>query len=87
MTRQPNYAVPTGEFIWEWIDDNDVPAAELATRLGVTHEYILELLSGKAALTANLAMALESVTGIPADHWNRLEALYQADLIRLAKLG
>jgi len=84
MARLPNYAVPTGEFIQEWMDDKGVTGADMARRLGVSAKHVSELLSGGVALTPAIAVALESVTGVPADHWSRMEALYRADLVRLA---
>lgn len=81
----PDYAVAPGEFIQEWLDENDVNAAELARRLDVTPKHVSELLSGKAPLSATLSLALERVTGTPAKLWNRSEALYREDLARLAE--
>ena len=81
----PDYAVAPGEFIQEWLDENDVNAAELARRLDVTPKHVSELLSGKAPLSAALSIALERVTGTPAKLWNRTEAIYREDLARLAE--
>lgn len=83
--RLPDYAVAPGEFIQEWLEQNDVNAAELARRLDVTPKHVSELLSGKAPLSATLSLALERVTGTPAKLWNRSEALYREDLARLAE--
>ena len=81
----PDYAVSPGDFIQEWLDENDVNAAELARRLDVTPKHVSELLSGKAPLSAALSIALERVTGTPAKLWNRTEAIYREDLARLAE--
>ena len=83
MARQPNYAVPTGEFIQEWMNDNGVNAADLARRLDVTPKHVSELVRAKVALTPEVAVGLERVTGVPAEHWSRLEATYRSDLVRL----
>ena len=87
MTRLPDYAVPTGEFVKEWMDDNGINAADLARRLDVTPKHVSELLHGKVALSADVAVSLERVTGIPAEYWSRIEATYRADLVRLASLS
>ncbi|MGM7422252.1 ImmA/IrrE family metallo-endopeptidase [Cellulosimicrobium sp. CpK407] len=84
MTAQPNYAVPTGEFIQEWLEENGINAAELSRRLGVSRKHVSELLRGKVTLSHELAIGLENVTGVPARRWNQLEALYQEDRARLA---
>ncbi|MCT2987751.1 helix-turn-helix domain-containing protein, partial [Propionibacterium freudenreichii] len=85
MTNLPDYAVSPGEHIREWLDDHGINAAELARRLDVTPKHVSELLSGKAPLSATVALGLERVTGIPARIWNRFEAGYREDLARLAE--
>ncbi|WP_129664543.1 ImmA/IrrE family metallo-endopeptidase [Phytoactinopolyspora endophytica] len=83
MTSLPNYAVPAGEFVAEWMEDHAVNAAELARRLGVSRKHVSELLRGKASLSHETALGLERVTGIPARIWNQYESLYREDLARL----
>ena len=34
MVQHPDYVVPTGDFIKEWMEDEGINAAELARRLG-----------------------------------------------------
>ena len=85
MTNLPDYAVAPGEHIQEWLDDEGINAAELARRLDVTPKHVSELLSGKAPLSATVALGLERVTGIPARIWNRFEAGYREDVARLAE--
>ena len=85
MTTLPDYAVSPGDHIEEWLDDQGINAAELARRLDVTPKHVSELLSGKAPLSATVALGLERVTGIPARIWNRFEAGYREDLARLAE--
>ena len=82
MTTLPDYAVSPGDHIEEWLDDQGINAAELARRLDVTPKHVSELLSGKAPLSATVALGLERVTGIPARIWNRFEAGYREDLAR-----
>ena len=85
MTTLHDYAVSPGDHIAEWLDDQGINAAELARRLDVTPKHVSELLSGKAPLSATVALGLERVTGIPARIWNRFEAGYREDLARLAE--
>lgn len=85
MTALPDYIVTTGDFISEWMEDNDVHAAELARRLSVTRKHVSELLSGKAALSHAVALNLERVTGVPARIWNAYETGYREDLARLTE--
>lgn len=79
MTIIHDYAVSPGDHIEEWLDDQGINAAELARRLDVTPKYVSELLSGKAPLSATVALGLERVTGIPARIWNRFEAGYREE--------
>lgn len=85
MTALPNYAVSPGDHIQEWLEDRGLNAAELARRLDVTPKHVSELISGKAPLSATVAIGLERVTGVPARLWNSFEAGYREDLARLAE--
>jgi len=83
MSRLPNYIVPTGDFIQEWMDDEGINTAELARRLEVAPECVNELLRGEASLSPSMARRLESVTGVPSRIWNLHEAGYRQALARL----
>lgn len=50
MSAAPDYIVTTGDFIAEWMEGEDISAAELLRRLGVSRKHMSELLSGKAPL-------------------------------------
>ena len=80
----PDYVVPTGDFIKEWMEDEGLNAAELARRLAVSPKHISELLRGKAPLSHDMALRLENTTGVPARIWNLHETGYQAALARQA---
>ncbi len=80
-----NYAVATGEFIAEWLEENGLKQSDLARRLGVSRKLVSELISGKARLSDSVAQNLELVTGVPARIWMNYEMLYRSDAARLAK--
>ncbi len=84
MTTTLDHVVTTGDFIAEWMEDEGLNAAELARRLGVTSKHVSELLSGKAPLSHQLALALERVTAVPARLWNLYEVGYRSELAREA---
>lgn len=84
MSPKLDYIVATGEYIDEWMESEGINAAELARRLGATPKHISELLSGKASLSAKVALDLERVTGIPARMWNMYEAGYRSGLAERA---
>ena len=83
-STRPDYVVPTGDFIKEWMEDEGINAAELARRLDVSRKHVSELLRGKTPLSHDMALRLENTTGVPARIWNLHETGYQAALARKA---
>jgi HTH-type transcriptional regulator/antitoxin HigA len=77
-----DYAVPTGEYVTEWLEENNFSQAELARRMGVSGKHISKLIAG-APLTPDVALKLEFVTGVPARLWLGYEATYRADVVRI----
>lgn len=82
VAAETDYAVPTGDFIEEWLEENNVSQAELARRMGVSAKHVSKLVAG-ARLTETIALKLEFVTNIPARIWMGYEATYRADVARL----
>lgn len=84
-----NYAVAPGEYLQEWLDENDfeLTQADLAARLGMSRKNVNEILKGKAPITAETALKLEKVTDIPTNAWLVYEAQYRADSARLSELA
>lgn len=85
MGFEPEYVVPSGEFIADWMEETGVGAAALAERLGVSREHVSQLLQGQVPLTHETARQLEHVTGIPARLWNQYEAGYREALSRASE--
>lgn len=77
-----DYAVPTGEYVSEWLEENGLSQAELARRMGVSPKHVSKLVAG-APLTPDVALKLEFVTGVPARLWLGYEATYRADVVRI----
>lgn len=84
-TFAPDYAVPPGATLTEWLEENGMTQAELATRIGLSAKALNQIVRGHVPLTQQTALRLEAVTGIPARTWNALEALYAEDKARLAR--
>jgi addiction module HigA family antidote len=80
---QPNYAVPPGETLRETLEFLGMTQAQLADRTGRPKKTINEIISGKAAITAETALQFERVLGVPASFWSNLERNYQEALARL----
>jgi len=82
---RPNSVSVPGETLLETLETISMSQAELATRMGRPVKTINEIIQGKAAITAETALQLEQVLGIPASFWLRLEQQYQEALVRLAE--
>ncbi|MBZ5671377.1 MAG: ImmA/IrrE family metallo-endopeptidase [Acidobacteriia bacterium] len=80
LEYKPDYAVPPGATLLETIQAKGMPQAELAQRTGRPLKTINEIINGKAAITAETALQLERVLGVPASFWNNLERNYREAL-------
>lgn len=78
----PDYTVPTGEILEEYLETAGMSQAELAQRTGLTPKTVNKIVQGRAPLTHDTAIRLERVLGRPAHFWNRLEADYRETLAR-----
>ena len=79
---EPNYTVPPGDTLEEWLEEQAMKKSELAERIGRPVQFVSELLSGKRMLTPQTALELEAVTGIEAAFWNEVESAYRTALQR-----
>lgn len=75
-------ATPPGATIKEQLEDRGMTQKEFADRMGMTPKHICNLISGEVRLTPSVALRLESVLGISAEYWNRLETIYQEKRVR-----
>ena len=82
-----HYAVPPGETLLETLGALAMNEAELAKRTGRPVKTINQIITGKAAITPEIALQLERVLGVPARIWNNLEAHYQETRARLDAEG
>ena len=76
-------AIPPGESLVEILADRGMTQADLAKRTNLTPKHVNEVVAGKAAISQDMALRLETVLGIPASFWNNLEANYQEAQARL----
>src|SRR5713226_3995907 len=77
---RPDYAIAPGTTLLETIQSLGLSQAELAKRTGRPLKTINEIVKGKAAITAETALQLERVLGVPASFWNKLERNYREAL-------
>lgn len=80
---ETNYAVAPGEYVEEWMEDNNVSLSHMSSLLGQEEEQTQFLLRGEVELTDENAERLEEVTGIKKKMWKSCENLYRSDLERL----
>ena len=66
-----------GELIRESMDEVGWNVTETAARLGCERGTLSRLLSGKAGVSATMALALEDIGWGTADHWMRMQASYE----------
>ena len=79
----PDYAVPPGETLLEKIQELGMSQTQLAMRLDLSEKHVSQIVNGQQPISQQTAIGLERVTGIPAQFWNRREAIYQERLARI----
>jgi len=82
----PDYALPPGGTLVEVLSERGMSQAELARRAGLSAKHVNQIVLGTAALSAETALRLERVTGVPASVWTELEADYQVARTRQDEL-
>jgi HTH-type transcriptional regulator/antitoxin HigA len=78
----PDYTTSPGEVLEEHLLARGMTKVELAVRCGRPSKTISEIIHGKAAITAETALQLERVLGVPASLWQNLEANYRLHLAK-----
>lgn len=82
---QPDYVVTPGAILQGWLDERHMTQGQLAERMGRSVKFVNQLINGHASLSHEVALELETVTGMPARLWNNMEATYREDVARLAR--
>ncbi len=82
---QPDVAIPPGKTILQVLQDKGMSQTELADRMNRPNNKVNEMLRGKKEVTAETALQLEQVLGLPASFWMELERNYQLNRARLAQ--
>lgn len=80
---ETDYAVPTGQMLQEWMQENGRSLEDVSQAVGWTRWEAQQFLEGKRSLWAGEASRLEAVTGVQKEFWLRFEVQYQADRHRL----
>ena len=70
-------AIPPGEVLAEEIAARGISQMQLASLLGLPAPVLDDVITGKAAVTHEIATMLFQVLGIEASYWINLEAGYR----------
>ncbi|NTW51777.1 MAG: HigA family addiction module antidote protein [Chlorobiaceae bacterium] len=72
-----------GDTLAEHLEFTGMTPLQLAEWMGLSHKNVNEVIQGKAQITPETALKLESVVGIPADFWMELEHRYRLKLAEI----
>jgi HTH-type transcriptional regulator/antitoxin HigA len=86
--RNQNEIVPfiashPGSLILDEIQFRKISQTDLAARMGVQKSLLNELIKGKRAVSADVALLLEQILEIPAEYWMKLQSQYELDRARI----
>lgn len=76
-------AIHPGENVREWMEENGMTAAELASRAGISEVSVRRIVAGLEDITPESAAALERGTSMSANFLLRFQQHYEEDLLRL----
>ena len=74
---QPDYAVPPGSLLKEYLAARGLSNAEFARRCGRSAKLISEIVAGKAPVEPATALQFERVLGMDVRIWLGIEADYR----------
>lgn len=80
FSDRPQPGAPPGEYIREELLKRGWGQEDLAQMLGRTKSRVNQIITGKQELSPELAIALETVFGVPAATWLQREAEYRLSL-------
>ncbi len=79
---QPDWVTHPGEHLAEYLESWGISQAELADRTGLHRKTINAIINGTMSITADTAVLLEPIFGMPAHFWVNLDAQYNAHMAR-----
>ncbi|GDY11031.1 XRE family transcriptional regulator [Planctomycetia bacterium] len=84
---RPDVISPPGATIRDMLGDLNMSQAELARRMGRPINKVNQIIQGSKVITAETALALEHVLGLPASFWLTREQNYRLALSQRDRLG
>jgi len=82
----PDWISPPGDTIADILNERDWTIVEFAEKTGLSKKQINLLLTGKAPITYELALKMESVLGSTVKFWLNREVQYRENLVRKEEL-
>lgn len=79
---EPDWAVAPGSMIQEALEGLRFTQADVAARASLSAKHLNQVIKAHVPLSPEVAVALERVLGVPADHWLALEATWRAHKAR-----
>lgn len=79
-TFTPDYAVPPGSILEEYMQCYKITGEEMANHIGVSVKDLALLLKGELPMTHRIARKLFQATDINENMWMNLENLYRKQL-------
>ncbi len=77
MNRESAQILPPGEFLREELEERGWAQSDLAEILRLPAKLVSEVISGKRAITSEIAMGLGEAFGTSAQYWSNLERAYR----------
>ena len=74
-----------GRLLKDDIDELGLSVAEAAAGLGVSRQQLYNVISGRSAISPEMAVRLEKAIGGSADHWLRMQLAYDLAQVRQRK--
>jgi HTH-type transcriptional regulator / antitoxin HigA len=79
---RPDEALPPGYLLRDELSARNISQAELAVRTGLSPKHINQVINGVVPLSAEVALVLERVLGVPSHIWNGMESKFRDSQVR-----
>ena len=74
---EPDYAVPPGWILREYLEVRGISQAEIARRCDLPPRLISEIIAGTAPVSSEAALQFQRVLGLDASVWLGIETNYR----------
>ncbi len=78
----PDYSMPPGTILEDILSNRGIKKIDLADRCGMSEKHMSQITNGKASISPETAIQLETVLGISAITWTNLESHYRLFLAK-----